>query len=140
MAAADTLHYMKVHLVAGTYELFRHHYALPREVNDAGQEVAGAAGVVGSVLSMLEGGATHVAVATDHVIKSFRNDLWPDYKDGSGIEPELLSQFELLENGLRGLGVTVWAMVEHEADDVIGAGAAMAAADEACRASRPSQA
>ncbi len=130
MAAADTLHCMRVHLVDGTYELFRHYYALPREVNDAGQEVAAAAGVVGSVLSMLESGATHVAVATDHVIKSFRNDLWPDYKDGSGIEPELLSQFELLENGLRGLGVTVWAMVEHEADDGIGAGAAMAAADE----------
>jgi 5'-3' exonuclease len=121
---------MKVHLVDGTYELFRHYYALPKEVNDAGQEVAAAAGVVGSVLSMLENGATHVAVATDHVIQSFRNDLWPDYKDGSGIEPELLSQFGLLEDALRGLGVVVWAMVEHEADDGLGAGAAMAAADD----------
>jgi 5'-3' exonuclease len=121
---------MKVHLVDGTYELFRHYYALPKEVNDAGQEVAAAAGVVGSVLSMLENGATHVAVATDHVIESFRNDLWPDYKDGSGIEPELLSQFGLLEDALRGLGVVVWAMVEHEADDGLGAGAAMAAADD----------
>ena len=121
---------MKVHLVDGTYELFRHYYALPKEVNDEGQEVAAAAGVVGSVLSMLENGATHVAVATDHVIESFRNDLWPDYKDGSGIEPELLSQFGLLEEALRGLGVVVWAMVEHEADDGLGAGAAMAAADD----------
>jgi 5'-3' exonuclease len=120
---------MKVHLVDGTYELFRHYYAVPQEANDAGQEVAAAAAVVGSVLSMLENGATHLAVATDHVIESFRNDLWPDYKDGSGIEPALLSQFGLLEDALRGLGVTVWAMVEHEADDGLGAGAAMAAAD-----------
>ncbi|MEE9184607.1 MAG: flap endonuclease, partial [Acidimicrobiia bacterium] len=121
---------MKVHLVDGTYELFRHYYALPNEINDEGQEVAAAAGVVGSVLSMLENGATHIAVATDHVIESFRNDLWPEYKDGSGIEPELLSQFGLLEDALRGLGVVVWAMVEHEADDALGAGAEMAAADE----------
>ena len=130
MAPSVTLSHMKVHLVDGTYELFRHYYALPNEINDEGQEVAATAGVVGSVLSMLESGATHIAVATDHVIESFRNDLWPDYKDGSGIEPELLSQFGLLEDALRGLGVVVWAMVEHEADDALGAGAEMAAADE----------
>ena len=121
---------MKVHLVDGTYELFRHYYALPSEVNDAGQEVAATAGVVGSILAMLEHGATHIAVATDHVIESFRNDLWAGYKDGSGIEPALLSQFGLLEDALRALGVVVWAMVEYEADDGLGAGAAMAAADE----------
>ena len=121
---------MKVHLVDGTYELFRHYYALPNEINDEGQEVAATAGVVGSVLSMLENSATHIAVATDHVIASFRNDLWPEYKDSSGIEPELLSQFGLLEDALCGLGVVVWAMVEHEADDALGAGAEMAAADE----------
>ncbi len=121
---------MKVHLVDGTYELFRHYYALPSEINDSGQEVAAAGGVVRSILGMLEDGATHVAVATDHVIESFRNDLWPDYKDGSGIEPQLFSQFGLLEDALRSLGVVVWAMVEYEADDGLGAGAAMAAADE----------
>jgi 5'-3' exonuclease len=121
---------MKVHLVDGTYELFRHYYALPSRVNGAGQEVAATRGVVRSLLSMVRDGATHVAVATDHVVESFRNELWPDYKDGSGIEPELYSQFELLEDALRAAGFTVWAMVEYEADDGLGAGAALAAADE----------
>ncbi len=121
---------MKVHLVDGTYELFRHYYALPSHVNAAGQEVAAARGVLRSMLSLLADSATHIAVATDHVIESFRNDLWPDYKDGSGIEPELSSQFGLLEEALRALGVTVWAMEEYEADDGLAAGAALAAADE----------
>ncbi len=121
---------MKVHLVDGTYELFRHYYALPGHANDAGQEVAATRGVVGSMLSLLEAGATHLAVATDHVIESFRNDLWEDYKDGSGIEPELRSQFELLEDALRTLGVPVWAMVEYEADDALAAGTAIAATDD----------
>ncbi len=120
---------MKVHLIDGTYELFRHYYALPAHLNDAGQEVAATRGVLRSVLSLLQLGATHVAVATDHVVESFRNDLWPDYKDSSGIEPELLSQFGLIEDALHAMGVTVWAMVEHEADDALAAGAAMAAAD-----------
>ncbi len=120
---------MKVHLVDGTYELFRYYYGVPSHVNQAGKEVAAARGVVGSVLSLVKGGATHVAVATDHVIESFRNDLWPHYKDGSGVEPQLLSQFELVEDALRALGVPVWAMVEFEADDALAAGAAMAAAD-----------
>ena len=119
---------MKVHLIDGTYELFRHYYALPSQVNATGEEVGAVAGVVGSVLGMLESGATHVAVATDHVIESFRNALWPGYKDGSGTEPDLLAQFGLLEDGLRSLGVVVWAMVEHEADDGLAAGAALAAA------------
>lgn len=121
---------MKVHLVDGTYELFRHYYALPGHANDAGQEVAATRGVVGSMLSLLEAGATHLAVATDHVIESFRNDLWEDYKDGSGIEPELRSQFELLEDALRTLGVPVWAMVEYEADDALAAGTAIAAIND----------
>ncbi|HSG80617.1 MAG TPA: flap endonuclease, partial [Gemmatimonadota bacterium] len=91
---------MKVHLVDGTYELFRHYYALPSHVNGDGQEVAATRGVVRSLLSMVRDGATHVAVATDHVVESVRNQLWPDYKDGSGIEPELFSQFGMLEDAL----------------------------------------
>ncbi len=121
---------MKVYLLDGTYELFRHYFALPSHVNRAGQEVAGTRGVLNSVLSLIGAGAKYIAVATDHVVESFRNDLWPDYKDSSGIEEELLSQFGLLENSLRAMGVVVWPMVEYEADDALAAGAAMAAADE----------
>ena len=120
---------MNVHLVDGTYELFRHYYALPKSTSVSGQEVAATRGVLGSMLAMLEAGATHLAVATDHVIESFRNALWPGYKDGSGIEPDLLSQFGILEHGLRALGVVVWPMVEFEADDGMAAGATLAAAD-----------
>ncbi len=120
---------MKVHLVDGTYELFRHYYALPGHVNAMGAEVAGVRGVVASILSLLGAGATHVAVATDHVIESFRNELWPGYKDSTGVPEDLLTQFEPLEEALRALGVAVWAMIEHEADDALAAGAAMAAAD-----------
>lgn len=121
---------MDVHLVDGTYELFRHFYAMPRVADRSGREAGATGGVVTSMLGLLEGGATHVAVATDHVIESFRNDMWPDYKDGSGIDPDLRSQFEPVEDALRALGVVVWPMVEHEADDGLAAGAAMAAADE----------
>ncbi|CAN5168829.1 hypothetical protein BH20ACT3_BH20ACT3_02810 [soil metagenome] len=121
---------MDVHLVDGTYELFRYHFALPSHVTDDGREVAAARGVAGSVLSMLEDGATHLGVATDHVIESFRNDLYPGYKDGSGIEEELLSQFGLVEDLLRAVGVTVFAMVAYEADDALGAAARVAAADD----------
>ncbi len=120
---------MNVHLVDGTYELFRHYYALPKSTNASGQEVAATGGVLGSMLTLLEAGATHLAVATDHVIESFRNALWPGYKDGSGIEPDLLSQFGILEDGLRALGIVVWPMVEFEADDGMAAGAALAAGD-----------
>ena len=120
---------MNVHLIDGTYELFRHYYALPKSSNDAGQEVAATRGVCGSLLAMLEDGTTHIAVATDHVIESFRNDLWPGYKDGSGIEPELLSQFGLLEEALEAMGVTVWRMVEHEADDGMASGVQLATDD-----------
>jgi 5'-3' exonuclease len=118
---------MRVHLLDGTYELFRHFYAMPRQADRDGHEVAAIAGVVGSVLGMLEGGTTHLGVATDHVIESFRNDLWPGYKTGEGIEPELLAQFHPLEDALRALGVVVWAMVEFEADDALAAAAARAA-------------
>ncbi len=121
---------MRVHLIDGTYELFRFFYGVPEQRNAAGREVGAVRGVVGSLLGLVEAGATHVAVATDHVIESFRNDLWPGYKDGSGIDPDLLSQFGLLEEALSAAGFAVWPMVEHEADDGLGAGAAMAAADD----------
>jgi len=119
-----------VHLIDGTYELFRHFYAVPSKVTAAGEEVAATRGVLGSMLQLLGEGATHVGVATDHVIESFRNDLWPTYKDGSGVDPRLKSQFGLLEEALRAMGITVWAMVEDEADDALASAAIAAAADE----------
>ncbi|MDQ2825545.1 MAG: flap endonuclease [Actinomycetota bacterium] len=121
---------MLVHLVDGTYELFRYHFALPSHVTEGGQEVAATRGVAGSMLQMLEEGATHVGIATDHVIPSFRNDLYADYKDGSGIEEELSSQFPLVEDLLRALGFVVFPMVEYEADDAMGAAAMIAATDD----------
>jgi 5'-3' exonuclease len=121
---------MDVHLVDGTYELFRYHFALPSHVTEAGQEVGAARGVAGSMLQLLEEGATHVGIATDHIIESFRNELYAGYKDGSGIEPELRSQFPLVEELLAALGFVVWPMVEYEADDALGAAAARAAADD----------
>ncbi len=121
---------MKVHLVDGTYELFRHHFAVPSHLDPTGMEVAATRGVVGSMLMLLEDGATHVAVATDHVVESFRNDLYDGYKTGEGMEPLLLAQFPMLEDALGALGVTVWAMVEQEADDGMAAGAIVAGADE----------
>src|SRR3954453_16178929 len=122
---------MDVHLVDGTYELFRQFHAKrPPHQDPSGQEVGATRAVVGSVLAMLEGGATHIGVATDHVIESFRNELWPDYKTSAGMPPELLAQFPLLEDALVALGVAVWAMVELEADDAL-ATAALLAADDA---------
>jgi 5'-3' exonuclease len=120
---------MKVYLVDGTYELFRHYYALPSARDREGREVGAVRGVLASVLAMIRSGATHVAVATDHVIESFRNDLWAGYKTGEGIAPDLWSQFPLLEEVLTAAGVTVWPMVEFEADDALAAGAAAAARD-----------
>jgi len=120
---------MDVHLVDGTYELFRHYYALPSARDQDGREVAATRGVLGSVLGMIRGGATHIAVATDHVIESFRNGLWPGYKTSEGIEADLLAQFELLEEVLAAAGVVVWPMVEFEADDALAAGAAIADRD-----------
>jgi 5'-3' exonuclease len=122
---------MKVHLVDGTYELFRHFYGAPPHRNAAGQEVAAVRGVLSSVLQLLGEGATHVGVATDHVIESFRNDLWPGYKTGEGIDPDLWSQARPLEESLGALGVCVWAMVDVEADDALASAAAVAADDPA---------
>src|SRR6266404_6257551 len=121
---------MEVFLIDGTYELFRHYYALPSARDKEGREVGAVRGVLASVLGMIKGGATHIAVATDHVIESFRNALWPGYKTGEGIEPDLLSQFPLLEEALSALGVVVWPMVEFEADDALAAAAAAAAQDD----------
>ena len=122
---------MKVHLLDGTYELFRHFYAMPKQPDRDGKEVGAIVGVLGSVLGMLEGGCTYLGVATDHVIESFRNDLWPGYKTGEGIEPDLLAQFHPLEHALRDMGVVVWAMVEFEADDALASAARRAAANPA---------
>ena len=118
---------MKVHLVDGTYELFRHFFGAPPHRNEAGQEVAAVRGVLGSVLQLLEEGATHVGVATDHVIESFRNDMWAGYKTGDGVDPDLKSQFWPLEDALAALGVFVWPMVELEADDALASAARLAA-------------
>jgi len=118
-----------VHLVDGTYELFRHYYALPSARDEDGREVAAVRGVLASVLGMIRDGATHIAVATDHVIESFRNELWPGYKTSAGVEPELLVQFPLLEEVLSAAGVVVWPMVEFEADDALAAAAVAAARD-----------
>jgi 5'-3' exonuclease len=120
---------MQVHLIDGTYELFRHYYALPKVRDNTGQEVAAVRGVLASLMGMLGKSATHIGVATDHVIESFRNDLWPGYKTGEGVEPDLLAQFPLLEEALSALGIVVWRMVEFEADDALAAAAKAAAND-----------
>jgi len=119
-----------VHLVDGTYELFRHYFALPSHVDGGGVEVGAVRGVIGSVLNLMEEGATHVAVATDHVVESFRNELWDGYKSGEGIEPDLHGQFPLLEQALEAMGVVVWPMVDLEADDGLASGAHVAGRDD----------
>ena len=120
---------MEVFLVDGTYELFRHFYAVPSARDADGREVGAVRGVVTSILSMINSGATHIGVATDHVIESFRNQLWPGYKTGEGIDPDLKAQFPLLEEALSALGVAVWPMIEYEADDALAAAADKAAQD-----------
>jgi len=121
---------MIVHLIDGTYELFRHFYG-QRRFNEGKDKPFGAVvGLLHSVLEMIEKGATHLGVATDHVIESFRNDLWPDYKTGQGIEPALLAQFHPLEEALGSMGVTVWPMIELEADDALASAARLASEDE----------
>ncbi len=121
---------MIVHLIDGTYELFRHFYALPSARDEAGHELAAVRGVVNSVLGMIRSGdATHIGVATDHVIESFRNALWRGYKTSAGVPRDLLSQFQPLEDALSALGVTVWPMVEFEADDALASAARLAAGD-----------
>src|SRR5882724_1462570 len=121
---------MDVHLVDGTYELFRHFFAVPSTVDSNGQEIAAVRGVLSSVLSMIERGATHIGVATDHVVESFRNDLYPGYKTSEGVPPELLSQFPILEEALESMGVVVWPMVDYEADDALASAAHKAARDD----------
>ena len=120
---------MEVQLVDGTYELFRHFYALPSAKDADGNEVAAVRGVLASVLGMVQADTTYVGVATDHVIESFRNDLWPGYKNGEGVDPALRSQFDLLEEALRALGIMVWAMEAYEADDALASACAVAARD-----------
>jgi 5'-3' exonuclease len=120
---------MRVHLIDGTYELFRHFFAVPSHRDAAGIEVGALRGVLGSLVALLEEGATHVGVATDHVIESFRNDLYAGYKTGEGIDPALRSQFEPLEDVLEAAGFAVWRMVEYEADDALAAAARVADAD-----------
>jgi 5'-3' exonuclease len=121
---------MIVHLVDGTYELFRHFYGLRRFTKGKDRPYGGVIGVLQTVLQMLEKGATHIGVATDHVIESFRNALWNDYKTGEGIEPALFGQFHPLEDALAAMGVVVWPMVELEADDALASAARIAADDE----------
>lgn len=121
---------MDVYLIDGTYELFRHFFAVPSAKDATGQEVGAVRGVLTSVLSMIERGATHLGVATDHVVESFRNDLYPGYKTSEGVVPELLSQFPILEEALAAMGVVVWPMVEFEADDALASAAAKAALDD----------
>jgi len=121
---------MDVQLIDGTYELFRHFFAVPSSTDVTGQEIGATRGVLASVLSMIEQGATHIGVATDHVIESFRNELYPGYKTSEGVPPELLSQFPILEEALEAMGVFVWPMVEFEADDALASAAFNAAQDE----------
>lgn len=115
---------MDIYLVDGTYELFRHFYALPAANNGKGEEVSATRGVLNSLAGMLESGVTHIGVATDHVIESFRNNLWPGYKTSDGVDPKLLAQFPLLEESLEAMGVTIWPMIELEADDALAGAAA----------------
>ena len=121
---------MDVHLIDGTYELFRHFFAVPAAADVNGQEIGAVRGVLTSVLSMIERGATHIGVATDHVVESFRNDLYPGYKTSEGVPPELLSQFPILEEALEAMGVVVWPMVYYEADDALASAAGKAAKDD----------
>jgi 5'-3' exonuclease len=118
-----------VHLVDGTYELFRHFYGLRRVTDGKERRFGAVVGVLNTVLQMIGEGTTHVGVATDHVIESFRNGLWSGYKTGDGIDPALRAQFEPLEDGLRAMGIPVWAMIELEADDALASAAAIASED-----------
>ncbi|HEX6173908.1 MAG TPA: 5'-3' exonuclease H3TH domain-containing protein [Candidatus Binatia bacterium] len=121
---------MIIHLIDGTYELFRHFYGLRRFNKGADRPFGAVVGVLNTVLQMIESGATHVGVATDHVIESFRNQLWPDYKTSDGIEPALLAQFHPLEEALAAMGVAVWPMVELEADDALASAAKIASVND----------
>jgi 5'-3' exonuclease len=121
---------MNIYLIDGTYELFRYFFAVPSAKDASGQEIGAVRGVLGSVLSMIETGATHLGVATDHIVESFRNDLYSGYKTSEGVAPELLSQFPILEEALESMGVLVWPMVEFEADDALASAATRGAMDD----------
>jgi len=121
---------MDVHLIDGTYELFRYFFAVPSATDVNGQEVGAVRGVLGTVLTVIEAGATHLGVATDHVVESFRNDLYPGYKTSEGVPPELLSQFPVLEEALQAMGIVVWPMTYFEADDALASATAKAALDQ----------
>src|SRR5712675_3444466 len=121
---------MDIYLIDGTYELFRHFFAVPSAKDTNGQEIGAVRGVLTSVLSMIEKGTTHLGVATDHVVESFRNDLYPGYKTSEGVPPELLAQFPILEEALEAMGVVVWPMVYFEADDALASAAYKAAQDD----------
>jgi 5'-3' exonuclease len=125
--------HMDLHLVDGTYELFRHFYAVPAAADVNGREIGAVRGVLRSVLGMIERGATHVGVATDHVVESFRNDLYAGYKTSEGVPETLMSQFPILEEALESMGVVVWAMVDFEADDALASAAAKGARDDRVR-------
>ena len=127
MAEHERANRPRVYLIDGTYELFRHFFAIPSAKSADGAEVAAVRGVLASVISLLRDDVTHIAVATDHVVESFRNGMWPGYKTGAGIDPELHAQFPILEEALALMGVVVWPMTEYEADDALAAGAAQAA-------------
>jgi 5'-3' exonuclease len=124
---------MDIHLVDGTYELFRHFFAVPPAQDTGGNEVGAVRGVLASVMGLIEGGATHVGVATDHVVESFRNDLYPGYKTSEGVPAPLMAQFPVLEEALESMGVVVWPMVRYEADDAMASAAVKAARDERVR-------
>lgn len=130
MVRTNSAHPITVHVVDGTYELFRQFFARPSHLNGSGEEVGGVRGVLRSMVGLLEDGATHIGVATDHVIESFRNDLYESYKDGSGMDPVIKAQFGPLEDGLRALGLATYPMVEYEADDAMAALAKLASADD----------
>ena len=124
---------MDIYVIDGTYELFRYFYAVPSAKDTRGQEIGAVRGVLGSILSLIEGGTTHVGVATDHVIESFRNDLYSGYKTSEGVDSALLSQFPILEEALQSMGVLVWPMTEFEADDALASASAKAARDDRVR-------
>ena len=124
---------MDVHLVDGTYELFRHFFAVPPGLDTSGNEVGAVRGVLTSVVGLIEGGATHIGVATDHVVESFRNDLYPGYKTSDGVPALLLGQFPVLEEALECMGMVVWPMVRYEADDALASAASKAARDDRVR-------
>jgi len=121
---------VRVHLLDGTYELFRHYFAVPKHQTKDGHEVGALRGVLGSVLGMFESGVTHLGVATDHVIESFRNNLWSGYKTSAGVADDLLAQFHPLEHALQAMGVVVFPMTDLEADDALASAAAIAARDK----------